>query len=65
MQEILSYIYIEWISLLIIKYKNLRIFHFLQGLSLPLLALLLLSNKNNKFKFSNNGWVFNQPKSLL
>jgi hypothetical protein len=51
--------------LLIIKYENSRTFHLLQGLSLPLLALLLLSNKNDKFKFSDSGWVTDQPKSLL
>jgi len=43
----------EWVPLLIISRGNSRIVHLLQGLSLPLLALLLFSNRKDKLKFSS------------
>jgi hypothetical protein len=38
----------EWVPLLIISCGNSRIVHLLKALSLPLLALLLLSNRKDK-----------------
>jgi hypothetical protein len=55
----------EWVPLLIISRGNSRLAHLLQGLSLPLLALLLLSNRKDKLKFSDGDWVTDQPKPLL
>jgi hypothetical protein len=52
----------EWVPLLIISRGNSRLAHLLQGLSLPLLALLLLSNRKDKLKFSDGDWVTGQPK---
>ena len=52
----------EWVSLLIISRGNSKIVHLLQGLSLPLLALFLLSNRKDKLKFSDGDWVMGQPK---
>ena len=61
----LTRIYMEWVPLLIISRGNSRLAHLLQGLSLPLLALLLLSNRKDKLKFSDGGWVTVQPKPLF
>ena len=36
-----------------------------QGLSLPLLALLPLSNRKDKQNFSEGDWVTSQPKPLF
>jgi hypothetical protein len=47
----------EWVPLLIISCGNSRIVHLLQGLSLPLLALLLFSNRKDKLNFSDGDWV--------
>ena len=58
----LTHIYMEWVQLLIISRGNSKLFHLLQGLSLPLLALLLLSKRKDKLKFSDSDWVTGQPK---
>ena len=55
----------EWVPLLIISRGNSRLVHLLQGLSLPLLALLLLSNRKHKLKFSDGDWVTDQPKPFF
>ena len=55
-----NHIHMEWEPLLI-KFK---LVHLLQGLSLPLLALLLLSNRKEKLNFSDGDWVTGQPKRL-
>jgi len=55
----------EWAPLLIISCGNSRLAHLLHGLSLPLLALLLLSNRKDKLKFSDSDWVTDQPKPLF
>jgi hypothetical protein len=55
----------EWVPLLIISRENSRIVHLLQGLSLPLLVLLLLSNGKDKLKFTDSDWVTGQPKPLI
>ena len=60
----LTHIYMEWVRLLIVSRGNSRIVHLLQGLSLPLLALLLLSNRKEKLNFSDGDWVTGQPKRL-
>ena len=60
----LTHIYMEWVQLLIISRGNSKLFHLLQGLSLPLLALLLLSNRKEKLNFSDGDWVTGQPKRL-
>ena len=60
-----THIYMEWVPLLIISAGNSRIVHLLQGLSLPLLALLLLSKRKDKLKFSDGDWVTGQPKPLV
>ena len=63
----LTHIYMEWVPLLIVLLvvENSRIVNLLQGLSLPLLALLLLSNRKDKLKFSDSDWVTGQPKPLF
>ena len=61
----LTHIYMEWVPLLIISRENSRIVHLLQGLSLPLLVLLLLSNGKDKLKFTDSDWVTGQPKPLF
>jgi len=38
----------KWVPLLVISRGNSRIIHLLQGLSLPLLTLLLLSSRKDK-----------------
>ena len=62
----LTHIYMEWVPLLIVLLvmENSRIVNLLQGLSLPLLALLLLSNRTDKLKFSDGDWVTCQPKPV-
>jgi len=39
--------------------------YLLQGLLLPLLSLLFLSNRKRNYKLSGGGWVTGQPKPLI
>ena len=61
----LMHIYMEWVPLLIISRGNSRIVCLLQGLSLFLLVLLFLLNRQDKLKFSNGDGVTGQPKPLF
>jgi mannose/fructose-specific phosphotransferase system component IIA len=56
----------EWGPLLIVLLvmENSRIVNLLQGLSLPLLALLLLSNRKDKLKFCDSDWATGQPSNF-
>jgi hypothetical protein len=59
----------KWVPLLVISGGTGICFHLLQGLLLPLLSLLLLSNRQDKtwinYKFSGGDWVTGQPKPFF
>ena len=46
----LTHVYMKWVSLLVIRGGTGICFHLLQGLSLPLLSLLPLSNRQGELQ---------------